>query len=633
MCGISGFAYKDTTRPPDLAQLIRMRDIMSYRGPDDSGAYCQPGIALGSRRLAVLDLSQRGHMPMPSRNRRYWIAYNGEIYNFRELRQELRNKGHFFYSNTDTEVVLNGYIEEGPSFLNKLDGMFAIAIWDTLEKKLFLARDHIGIKPLYYHENSEGIYFASEQKSLFAAGISAQLSPAMWEELLCFGYVAGQNTPFKNMKRLLAGHYLVWDPNGIHISRWWNLSNRIQNARCKLPGNPVDWFRETFDKSVNDRRISDVPVGVLLSGGLDSTSIAASLAAKKSSPISSFTVRFEESKYDETGIAKIVARKYGLEYHDLYLDPKNLSDSLIEASWINDEPMLHASTPHLLAISKYAKSHATVLLSGEGSDEILGGYDRHLILNPPGALQAARFLPSAAGKISYRLNKLMRFSGLPDLQRVPLYNSCEIFPEELSAVGFESKDHFPYREKIFKEAADLYPKDLFRQSLYYDQHTFLGSILDRNDRMTMGASIECRVPFLDSHLMEVVGALPTSALFDYREGKHLLRKAVGNRLPKEVLHHKKWGFGVPWTKYLRTQPELRNRLLEISSSDTPLPVCPKSMKSLIENFLAGNNRNEKLIQRLFMVSVWHDTYTEKLKKISQLPQQEQRITSLQTSSN
>ncbi len=450
----------------------------------------------------------------------------------------------------------------------------------------------------------------------------------MWEELLCFGYVAGQKTPFKNVKRLLAGHYLIWEPGGTRISRWWNLSERIKKTRDHLPENPAEWFREAFDKSVNYRRISDVPVGVLLSGGLDSTSVAASLASQTSSPVSSFTVRFEETKYDESKIAKGVAQKYGIQYHDLYVDPKDLLNQLKEASWINDEPILHASTPHLLAVSRYAKSRVSVLLSGEGSDEILGGYDRHLVLNPPGLLHAARFIPSFAGRLSHRLKKLKRFSTLPDTRRVPLYNSCEIFPDDLTAVNFETENNFVYREQVFSEAADLYPKDLFRQSLYYDQHTFLASILDRNDRMTMGASIECRVPFLDSHLMEVAGALPTSALFDYREGKYLLRKAIGNRLPQEVLQHKKWGFGVPWSKYLRTQPELRNRLRETSSSGAPSPVSHKITKKMIDEFLAGSDRHEKLVQRLFMISVWYETYTRKLKEITQPDEQERTFSAL-----
>lgn len=615
MCAICGFVYKEQSRPVDLEQVIRMRDSMVYRGPDDAGIYSNPGVALGSRRLAILDLSERGHMPMSTRDRRYWIVYNGEVYNFRELRDELKNKGYVFTSDTDTEVVLNGYAEEGPEILNKLDGMFAIAIWDTKERKLFLARDHIGIKPLYYTDGEEALYFASEQKALFAAGVPLKLDPHMWEELLCFGYVSGERTPFEGVKRLLAGHYLMWQGGETRITRWWNLSERSNALQTEIPKDISGWFRQAFDKSVNYRRISDVPVGILLSGGLDSTSVAASLSSQIESKISSFTVRFPERGYDESEIAKVVAKKWGIRYHDLHLRPKDLLRKVEQSSWFNDEPLLHASTPHLLAISEFAKPQVTVLLSGEGSDEILGGYDRYHLLSYPGLLAAAKFLPQFTTGISYRLKKLKTFSGLGDLERVVFYNSCEIYPNELAALGAAPGKEIPFREKILKEARTAYPGDLFRQSMYYDQHTFLQSILDRNDRMTMGASIECRVPFLDSKLMEMAGALKTSTLFAHQQGKHVLRQAMGNRLPEAVLRHKKWGFGVPWSQYLRTEPSVRQRLRESLDQDPfggEIPIDKKMIRETVDNFLKGDTRHEKLVCRVFMVSVWHDVYVRKV---------------------
>jgi len=612
MCGICGFAYKDAATPVDSVRLTKMRDVMTYRGPDDAGSYLGQGAALGSRRLAVLDLSERGHMPMASRDGRYHIAYNGEVYNFREIREDLERKGHVFTSGTDTEVVLYGYIEYGPAILDRLDGMFGIAIWDSRDRRLFLARDHAGIKPVYYYEDAHGLYFGSEQKVLFAGGVPLACDPEMWEELLCFGYTAGERTPFKGVKRLPAGHYLFWDKDRTTVTRWWNLSERARKLRDRIPKDPVEWLRDTFDRSVKYRLISDVPVGVLLSGGLDSTSVAASIAElTNAGKLSSFTVRFAEDGYDESAIARGSAEKWGLDYHDLYVDPKDLLPKLRQASWINDEPLLHASTPHLLAISEYAKPRVTVLLSGEGSDEILGGYDRHLIMNPPFMMRAAKYLPAQAGRLSHKIKKLQRFSSLKKIEDVPLYNSCEIFPRELASIGAKDRGQFPEREKIAAEARALYPGDYFRQSLYYDQHTFLGSILDRNDRMTMGASIECRVPFLDSHLMETAAAMPTSTLFSFKEGKHLLRKAVGDRLPQAVLRHKKWGFGVPWPKYLRSQPALMERLLEVPRLEpvrSILSADPKSVSSMIEAFLKGETRHEKIIYRLFMISIWYEEY-------------------------
>lgn len=613
MCGICGFVYKEPSQPVDPSELIQMRDVMDYRGPDDAGSYIQPGIALGSRRLAILDLSARGHMPMSAAQGRYWIVYNGEIYNFRELRDELHGKGYGFDSNTDTEVILNGYIEEGPEFLDKLDGMFAFAIWDAKKRELFLARDHIGIKPLYYAENQKGLYFASEQKGLFAAGIPMEIDPHMWEELLCFGYVSGERTPFRNVKRLLAGHYLIWREGNSQIKRWWNLSERAREIRSRLPKDPVSWFKEAFDRSVRYRRISDVPVGILLSGGLDSSSVAASLALQSDSPVSSFTVRFTEKGYNESEIARGVAKKYNFRYYDFLLDPQALFSHISEASWINDEPLLHASTPHLLALSRFSKSKVTVLLSGEGSDEILGGYDRYHLLHHR-ALFAAKWLPNGLDSFSHRLKKLKRFSGLSETAQIILCNSSEIFPSELPAIGMIPQADLTFRRRVLAEAQNLYPHELSRQAMYYDQHTFLGSILDRNDRMTMGASIECRVPFLDSKIMEITAALPTSDLFAFGQGKRLLRKSLGHRLPQEVLRHKKWGFDVPWTRYLRMESLLRNYLIEIPHREparTVMPIEPRRLQAIIVNFLKGDNRHEKLIRRFLMVSIWYETYKNK----------------------
>ncbi|MBA3714110.1 MAG: asparagine synthase (glutamine-hydrolyzing), partial [Pyrinomonadaceae bacterium] len=292
MCGICGIVHRDRAYPMSESVLLKMRDSLTHRGPDDAGQYLAPGIALGTRRLSILDLSQRGHMPMSTEDGRYWITYNGEVYNFQELRSELESRGHAFRSHTDTEVVLRLYAEQGPAMLDRLNGMFAFAIWDSQERVLFLARDRVGVKPLYYAFEGDALYFASEEKALFAAGLAPKFDTTTWEELLCFRYVAGEQTPFVDVKRLLPGHYLLWKDGGVQIRRWWHLAERAAAQRESLPKNPLQWFEEIFNSAVDLRRISDVPVGVLLSGGLDSSSVATSLASQAGSGVSSFTVRF-----------------------------------------------------------------------------------------------------------------------------------------------------------------------------------------------------------------------------------------------------------------------------------------------------------------------------------------------------
>jgi asparagine synthase (glutamine-hydrolysing) len=620
MCGLCGIAYTDTGRVASDELLIAMRDTLSHRGPDDAGHYLTPGIAIGSRRLAVLDLSERGHMPMSSADGRYRIVYNGEIYNYRELRPSLEARGYRFSSNTDTEVLLYLFIEEGAGMLERLNGMFVFAVWDSRERELFIARDRLGVKPLYYAARPEGLYFASEEKALFAAGVPAQFDGQCWEELLCFRYVAGEQTPFTGIRRLLPGHYLIWRDGNIRITRWWNLSEKASSQRDSSTGDLTVWFRDTFDDSVNLRRISDVPIGVLLSGGLDSGSVAASLALQAGSDLASFTVRFAEAGYDEGPLAKQVAEQWRLDYHELQITPSDLMSRLQQASWLNDEPLAHGNDLYLLAISEYAKQQVTVLLSGEGADETLGGYVRYRPLQHPELLRAASsFLPRLPPvfRSSRRLQKLSRFLALGPIDRFALFNSCDLLPSDLDILSHSANTGFTYRERMLAEAKSLYPGEPVRQAMYSDQHTFLCSILDRNDRMTMGASIECRVPFLDYRLVETLAALPTSKLLSKTQNKRLLRQSVGDRLPEAIRRGRKWGFAVPWRRYFREIPEFRELVANLPGLD-PIregPFIASGLKSAVAGFLAGDDRREPLIRQLVMISVWHQEYFSRLRRM------------------
>ena len=610
MCGINGEVHRDQTYPINERQVLAQRDTLTHRGPDDSGRYFGPGVALGSRRLAILDLSARGHMPMATVDGRFWIVYNGEVYNFGELRRSLEQRGCQFVSHTDTEVLLQLYSIEGPAMLSRLNGMFAIAIWDNHERTLFLARDRVGVKPLYYVSNGEALYFASEEKALFQNGLKPEFNSETLEELLCFRYVAGEETPHRHVQRLLSGHYLLWQDGDFKITRWWNLAERARELRGSLPRDPVEWFRETFDDAVRLRLISDVPVGILLSGGLDSSSIAGSVARQTTSSVAAFTVRFTEASYDEGPLARQVADKWGLDLHELYVSPDELLPRLIKASWLNDEPLVHGNDLHLWAISEVAKPLVTVLLSGEGSDETMGGYVRYQPLRYPALMSGIRrSFPKVAGalKLNGRLQKLSRFLELGGLDRFVLFNSCDALPEELRLIGLKPTAHFPFRERVLREAQELYPNEPVRQAMYSDQHTFLCSILDRNDRMTMGASIECRVPFLDYRLVEGLAALPTSVFFAGRKGKKLLRQAIGDRLPESVLGHRKWGFGVPWGNYFRQLPDLRGMLDSLPDMElfTQGAVNRESTKHLISDFLNGKNDHMMLVRQLLMIGIWH----------------------------
>jgi asparagine synthase (glutamine-hydrolysing) len=616
MCGICGIAYNDSSRVSDRSRFLAMRDTLLHRGPDDAGHLIEPGIALGSRRLAILDLSERGHMPMTTPDGRYTIIHNGEIYNFQELRATLLARGMTFRSNSDTEVLLSLYAVAGPAMLNQLNGMFAFSIWDSVERVLFIARDRMGIKPVYYAVQPDGFYFASEEKALFAGGVRAGFDASRWEELLCFRYVAGEETPYEGVKRLLPGHYLIWKDGKLHTKRWWCLADRARDLREDTRTDPLAWFAETFDSAIRLRRISDVPIGVLLSGGLDSSSVAASLADQGGKGTASFTVRFDEPSYDEGPLALQIAQRWDLDYHELKVSPDDLLSGLRTASYLNDEPLVHGNDLHLRAISIYAKPRVTVLLSGEGADELLGGYVRYRPLRHPGLLRAMRpVFPAVSSLIGVRgrLKKLARFLSMASLDDFILYNACDVLPADLEAVGMNPAAHFPYREEMLREAKSLYPADVMRQAMYSDQHTFLCSILDRNDRMTMGASIECRVPFLDYRLVEGVSALPSTAFGAGQQSKPLLRKSLGHRLPESILRHRKWGFGVPWGGYLRTIPELRALVAGLPECGPVKhgPFDPARLRNVVAGYLAGNTDHDALIRQLLMIVLWHDVCIEK----------------------
>lgn len=596
MCGIAGI-LKPGPQKIEEPIISAMSRTLRRRGPDDQGVFLAPGVALVSTRLAILDLSPSGHMPMQTPDGRFTIVHNGEIYNYRDFYPYLKSKGWKFKSHSDTEVLLYLFAQDGPAMLDRLNGMFAFAVWDAKEKKLFAARDRMGVKPFYYSVQGRDLYFASEEKTLFAAGVKREFNEDVLEELLLFRYVAGERTPFACIKRLLPGTYLTWSNGEINQTRWWNLSDRVKILRSDPPPNPRAWFKDTFDDAVRLRFISDVPVGVLLSGGLDSGSIAASLAFQNLGRVNSFTVRFQDPKYDEGVLSGNMAKRWGFDHHEITVRDEEIMPLLRRAVQLNDEPLAHGNDLHLLAVSEYAKSWVTVLLSGEGGDETLGGYVRYQPLRFMKWLNLIKPFLSIF-RFNGRYKKLKKFLDLNSADAFVLYNACNILPEDLEKLGINGKADFSYRRQILEEARLLYPQEPFRQAMYLDHHTFLCSLLDRNDRMTMGASIECRTPFLDYRLVEQLAATPTTFLAEKGHGKKLLRIALGDRLPEAVLKAPKWGFGVPWSRHLKDNPEFLDFVQGLKHN------------SFLKNFftlptLEQDFKNEAFLLPLINLAIWH----------------------------
>ncbi|WP_298221712.1 asparagine synthase (glutamine-hydrolyzing) [Flavobacterium sp.] len=618
MCGINGILHLQSQRKVEERVLTQMRDALEHRGPDDKGIFIDQNIGLGHRRLSILDVSSAGHQPFLSEDGRYAMVFNGEIYNFKDFYGELKSHGFAIRTHSDTEVLMKLFQWQGLKMLNRLNGMFAFAIWDKLEKKLTVVRDRMGVKPLYYAFYKETFYFASEQKALFKAGVPLQIAHNGLEEYIFNRFVAGENTMFELVQKVLPGHAMTIHESGkIVTEKWWDLKSEIQNhADIRKP---LDWFRETFDSSIQLRMVSDVPVGVLLSAGLDSSSVLASLHHQKFKDIQAYTIGFKEEEHNESHLAKKLTEQYDYKFNTLQLEGSALYDRLLKATYFQDEPLMHLSEPHLLAISQLAKPAVKVLLSGEGADELMGGYVRYKPLEYPSLLHSVGALSSIeAFSKKPRFEKLIRYAQIKNNRDLIMFNGCNIFPKDIAnTFGISQVPKNTYREKIYEEARSLYPKNLRRQVLYFDQHTYLCSLLDRNDRCTMGASIECREPFLDQRLIAGLGSLEDKWLFTGKKGKFILKSSMQDRLPDEILKFRKVGLSTPWGDYITKSPEFREELEAFSRSDMfKMPYFEHiDIKKLIGKLQQGDTRMVSYVIPLFMMHIWMKYYVEKFSTV------------------
>ena len=611
MCGINGILHLHSQKKVDERILIAMRDSLEHRGPDDKGLFVDNNIGLGHRRLSILDVSSAGHQPFLSEDGRYAMVFNGEIYNFKSFYSELKSNGFDIRTHSDTEVLLKLFQLHGLKMLNRLNGMFAFAIWDKVDNKLTLVRDRMGVKPLYYATYRDTFYFASEQKALFTAGVPLRIAQDGLEEYIFNRFVAGRDTLYQDVKKVLPGYSMTIDVRGkISTEKWWDLQSEIKN-HPKI-NDPVEWFTSTFDDSLKLRMVSDVPVGVLLSGGLDSSSILSSLHHQRYKDIQTFNIGFREEEHDESHLAKMLTEKLHYHFNTLQLEDKSLHDKLILSTYYQDEPLMHLSEPHLLAISQVAKSSVKVLLSGEGADELMGGYVRYKALQFPSLLSSI----ATIGKMEIfgktpRYDKLIRYAQIKNNQDLVLFNGSNIYPEDIRKnFGIYKAPQNEYRKQIYNQAKDLYPNNLRRQALYFDQHTYLCSLLDRNDRCTMGASIECREPFLDQRLIAGLGSLEDKWLFTGKKGKYILKSAMKERLPAEILNFRKVGLSTPWAHYITKSPAFKDELESFSKSDIfEMPYFENiNSKKLITGLEKGDKVIISYVMPLFMMHIWMKNY-------------------------
>ncbi len=608
MCGIAGIFKTKNNSFQESNLLEKMTEALVHRGPDGFGFYKAQNCGLGHRRLAILDLSEAAQQPFTSANGRFVITYNGEIYNFKELANELKADGVRLKSNSDTEVLLECFNKYGTAILPRLRGMFAFAIYDTQEQSITLVRDRMGVKPLYYAVQGNTYFFASEQKALFSAGIPMVLATDGIKEYFFNRFVGGEQTLFAQIQKVLPGHFLTITAQGyVSQNRWWNLEDEIKKSP-KIK-DPIRWFTEAFDESVSLRMVSDVPVGLMLSGGLDSSAIAASLFTQQFKNTATFNIAFAEKEHNESHLARSLADNFDFKHNETEINDSEFYANLLDSIFYQDEPLTHLSEPHLLALSKVAKKQVKVLLSGEGADEIFGGYVRYKPLAYPNLIRFAEATKMfEVFSQSKRLEKLARYSKIKNNNELIIWNGSNLYPDDIKRYyNLTEKPENAYRFQILEEAKRLYPNNLQRQALYFDQHTYLCSLLDRNDRCTMGASIECREPFLDHKILIGAGSLDDNWLFQGKKGKYVQKEALKSRLPKEILQFKKVGLSAPYTKYLTQIEELRNDIEDLRKSPIfELPIFKNiPIKVLLEQFYKNPEQQTAVITPLLIFHLWH----------------------------
>jgi asparagine synthase (glutamine-hydrolysing) len=547
-----------------------MRETLAHRGPDDAGSYIDARCGLGHRRLSIIDIAG-GHQPMSSEDGTLHIVYNGEVYNHLALRRELEKHGHRYATRCDTETVLRAYIDGGPESVSSLRGMFAFAIWDSRRRELLLARDRLGIKPLYYFCADDGsIYFASEIKALLAAGVVAPvLNVRALPDYLANHATSGSETLFQGVKRLLPGHILMWQDGRVEVRKYWDLSFRASRDPAPLR-ELAEEFEALFHESVSLRLMSDVPLGLFLSGGIDSASIAAVMSEIADEPIKSFSVAFAERGANELRYARLAARAYGTDHHEVMVTPSQFFAALPQLIWHEDEPLAHPSSVALNFVARLSAEQVKVVLTGEGSDELLAGYSRYwkTILNLRLAALYGCIAPTA---VRGAVRDWVNGKPLTGRVRAKLARTFLARPADLESIYFDNFAVFsrsqqsmlltpgmrarvngcePYAVAL-DHLASCDADTTLDRLLYIDAKTYLHELLMKQDQMSMAASVESRVPFLDHKLAEFTARLPTRMKLRGLNTKYLLRRVMSKRLPPEILRRSKMGFPVPLGRWLQ----------------------------------------------------------------------------------
>ena len=625
MCGICGKLIFDRAATIAPALMKAMADTISHRGPDDEGYYVSGPVGFGFRRLSIIDLNT-GHQPICNEDGTVWIVFNGEIYNYQELRQQLQAKGHAFSTQTDTEVIVHLYEEFGEGCVEKLRGMFAFAIWDDRQKTLLLARDRVGIKPLYYWLSDKSVIFGSEIKAILAdPEATPEVLPAMIDRFLTFYYVPGEETLFRNIRKLTPGSYMVVKGGEVQIKPYWDLHfspvpQTIQEAEEKLLA--------LLEESVHLHMIADVPVGLLLSGGVDSTAMLDFAVGKTDRTLSSFTLGFSEPGLaDERPYARLAASQYGTRHHETTITAKEFADFLPKFAWYMEEPVCEPQAVALYYVSRLARDYVKVLISGEGGDEAFAGYQTYRgilwlerlksILRPLNRTLSSGLTGVNRVLGSHRVGKYAPLMRLPFEDYYYSRTSSPFHYFNAHANELYSKDFAASADKDYSLAAvtkylgNGAGRGKINRMLYVDIKTSLpDDLLLKADKMTMANSIELRVPFLDHKILEFAASLPENFKVRGFTTKFIAKRALRHRVPREILERRKAGFPVPYESWFRKELKgwISAILLDRETLSRGYFNC-----GCIEQMISKDSRSGGLSRELFSLvalELWHRAFLE-----------------------
>ncbi|MEQ9495287.1 MAG: asparagine synthase (glutamine-hydrolyzing) [Deltaproteobacteria bacterium] len=630
MCGIHGIVSLNGDHLPEPEQLARMGEVTTHRGPDDAGAYCDGPVGIAMRRLSIIDLAG-GHQPISNADKTLWIVCNGEIYNFRELRKELEGRGHVFATNSDSEAALHAYAEWGDKFVTRLEGMFGLAIYDKKQRRVVIARDRIGIKPIYYHQTAERIVFASEAKAILEVpGINAGIDPIGLHTYLSLGYVAAPYSLLDGIRKLPVASTMTIDlkSKAVSIDRYWRIDDRTDDHKSESQW--VDALLTTLEKSIVSQMVSDVPLGAFLSGGIDSSSIVGFMSRHSDRPVKTYAIGFDTgsagSYYNELPFARQVAERFRTDHKEIVVRP-DVVELLPRLLWHMDEPIADSAFITTYLVAEFARKDVTVILSGVGGDELFGGYRRYLgefygqyYQLVPKRLRQRVVAPIARRMPADRHSPLLNVSRLA--RSFLLSNELPFEERYKSYVGVYAPEQIDRLARAEGEAYDAIGAafadtssnpDAVRRMFEVDLATQMpDDLLLLTDKMTMATSLECRVPFLDTELVELSASMPSRFKIRGRELKYILKKALGDLLPHEILYRKKRGFGAPMGAWIKHElAGLTGHLLSREAVERRGLFDPAIVEETLALHAANKADHTDHILALLFLEVWCRLYLDR----------------------